>query len=104
MPDSGQLKKIRAAIANRPDEFRSIVEDKSFKRKFGGLEGEKLKRNPLGYSADDPMIEWLKYKQFFSGVEWEEKSCYTPKVVGNIVQVYKEMLPLIRFLNEALGV
>jgi uncharacterized protein (TIGR02453 family) len=104
MPDSGQLKKIRAAIANRADEFSSIVDNKSFKRKFGGLEGEKLKRNPLGYSADHPMIEWLKYKQFFTGVEWEEKSCYTPKVVDNIVQVYKDLLPLIRFLNEALGV
>jgi uncharacterized protein (TIGR02453 family) len=104
MPDSAQLKKIRAAIAGRSEEFLSIVGDKSFKRKFGGLEGEKLKRNPLGYRADHPMIEWLKFKQFFTGVEWEEKSCYTPKVVGNIAQIYKDMLPLIRFLNEALGV
>ena len=40
MPDSGQLKKIRAAIANRSEEFSSIVDNKSFKRKFGGLEGD----------------------------------------------------------------
>jgi|ERR1041384_1186393 uncharacterized protein (TIGR02453 family) len=103
MPDSNQLKNIRGAISDHQSKFRSIVEDKSFKKKFGGLEGEKLKRNPLGYSADHPMIEWLKYKQFFSGVEWEEKSCYSPRMVGSVVDVYKGLLPLIRFLNEAMG-
>ena len=104
MPDSAQLKKIRGAISERQGEFLSIVENKSFRKKFGGLEGEKLKRNPLGYSVDHPMIEWLKHKQFFSGVEWDEKTCYSPRLVGNVVQVYKDLLPLIRFLNEALGV
>jgi uncharacterized protein (TIGR02453 family) len=104
MPDSSQLKKIRGAIAGRSEEFLSIVGDKSFKKQFGGLEGEKLRRNPLGYRADHPMIEWLKHKQFYTGVEWEEKRCHSGRFIGDIVQVYEDLLPLIRFLNRALGV
>jgi len=103
MPDSNQLKLIRSAIAERTDDFRMIVESKIFKKRFRTLEGGKLLRAPLGYSPEHPMIEWLKYKSFYTGVEWKEKECYSSKFIDKIVIVYKDLLPLIRFLNEALG-
>ncbi len=102
MPDSNQLKLIRAAIAEHSDEFRSIVEDKTFKKKFKSLEGEKLQRAPLGSPADHPMIEWLKYKSYFTGVELKENECYSEKFLKTITLVYTDLLPLIRFLNESL--
>lgn len=102
MPDGNQLKLIRYAIAEEPKEFNSIVNNKLFKKRFNTLEGEKLQRAPLGYSPDHPMIEWLKHKSYYTGVEWKEKECYTHKFIDNIVNVYKELLPLIRFLNRAL--
>lgn len=102
MPNGPQLKKIRTAIAAHPKEFRSIVEHKKFKKRFGNLEGAKLQRNPKGFSIDDPMIEWLKFKQFFTGVSWKEKECYSVKFIDKAVVVYAELLPLIRFLNGAL--
>jgi uncharacterized protein (TIGR02453 family) len=103
MPDSQQLKKIRRAIAERADEFLDIVNDRTFKKKFKTLEGEKLLRNPIGFPSDHPMIEWLKYKQFYTGVEWNEKECYTPKLIDKVLVVYKDLLPMIRFLNNALA-
>jgi len=103
MPSSDQLKKIRAAIADNGNKFRSIVESKSFKKTFKKLEGEKLQRAPLGYPVDHPMIEWLKYKSFFTGVELEESRCHSPKFLDEVVEVYKDLLPLIRFLNDALS-
>lgn len=102
MPNGPQLKKIRTAIAQQPQKFRSIVENKNFEKRFKKLEGSKLQRNPQGFPADHPMIEWLKFKQFFSGISWEEAECYSPKFVDKIISVYSELLPLIRFLNEAL--
>jgi uncharacterized protein (TIGR02453 family) len=102
MPDSNQLKLIRHAIDEQRKEFSSIVESKLFKKRFGSLEGDKLQRAPLGCPTDHPMIEWLKYKSFYTGVEWKENECYAPIFIDKIVNVYKELLPLIRFLNEAL--
>jgi uncharacterized protein (TIGR02453 family) len=103
MPDADQLKKIRAAIANRPKEFLAVVESAKFKKVFGKIEGEKLQRAPLGYAPDHPMIEWLKHKQLYTGVEWDEKECLTSMFVEKVMGVYKELYPFIRFLNSSLG-
>lgn len=102
MPDGQQLKKIRRAIADEPEKFLGIVDDKKFRKTFGTLEGEKLQRAPLGFPVDHPMIGWLKYKQFYTGVEWDVKSCYSAKFTTQLVAAYKELLPLIRFFNDAL--
>jgi len=103
MPDGPQLKKLRRAIATRPEEFLAIVRDKSFVKTFGTLEGEKLQRAPLGYAPDHPMVEWLKFKQFFTGVEWSPETCFRRKFPDAVASLYGELAPLIRFLNSALG-
>ena len=102
MPDGQQLKKIRRAIADNPEKFLKIVEDKKFRKRFGKLEGEKLQRAPLGFPADHPMIEWLKYKQYYTGVEWKTSTCYSPKFIKALMVMFGDLLPLIRFFNEAL--
>lgn len=103
MPNNNQLKLIRHTIAERQREFRSIVENKVFKKIFTSLEGEKLQRAPLGYPSDHPMIEWMKHKSFYTGVEWNEKECYSARFLDKVFIIYHELLPLIRFLNKALG-
>ena len=102
-PDGIQLKKLRQAIADRPKEFLSIVSDDTFARKFKTLEGEKLQRVPAGFPKDHMMAEWLKYKSFYTGVEWAEKECYTEKFVDKVIRLYRDLLPLVRFLNAALN-
>ena len=103
MPDNDQLKKIRRAIADQPDLFLSIIQDQRFKKCFGKLEGDKLQRVPKGYEPDHPMAEWLKYKQFFVGVEWVESKCQKVKFVSQIAAVFEAASPLVRFLNEAMS-
>jgi uncharacterized protein (TIGR02453 family) len=101
MPDSDQLKKIRRAIAQRPEEFLSIIQNREFKKKFGLLKGEKLQRIPKGFDESHPMAEWLKLKQFFVGVDLPESSCYKPSLVDTIAGICKIAAPLVQFLNRA---
>ena len=103
MPDSKQLKKIRSALVEHAKEFLTIVEDEKFRKRFSGLEGAKLQRIPQGFPSDHWMGEWLKYKSFYTGVEWDEKECYSTQFVNKVVGVYKDLLPLVRFLNKALA-
>jgi uncharacterized protein (TIGR02453 family) len=103
MPDGRQLKKLRRAIATGSEEFIGIVREKSFVKTFGGLEGNKLQRAPLGYPADHAMIEWLKYKQFFAGVEWKVEACFRENFPDAVAKLYAPLVPLLRFLNGALG-
>jgi uncharacterized protein (TIGR02453 family) len=103
MPTSAQLKLVRSAISECKNEFSTIVENKKFKARFGTLEGNKLQRAPLGYSPDHPMIEWLKYKSYYTGLEWNEKECRTADFVIKVANVYGDLRDLIRFLNRALN-
>lgn len=102
MPDGPQLKKIRAAVASKPGEFLAIVEGTRFRKRFGTLRGDRLSRAPLGYPPDHPMIEWLKWKQMFVAVEWEEGAAGRKDFVERVTGVYGEMMPLVRFINAAL--
>ncbi|HWP81808.1 MAG TPA: DUF2461 domain-containing protein [Bacteroidota bacterium] len=104
MPESEQLKKIRRAIADRSDEFLSIVEAKPFTRLFRELEtkDERLKRVPQGFSPDHPMAEWLRYKHYFVGVTWPESVCYKADLMKELLKVFQTATPLVRFLNGAL--
>jgi uncharacterized protein (TIGR02453 family) len=103
MPDGEQIKKIRRAIADHPEEFKTILADKKFKKTFSKLEGDKLQRVPQGYEPDHPMAEWLKYKQFFVWVEWPETRCYTRAFIEDVARTFERATPLVRFLNDAMA-
>lgn len=104
MPDNKQLKKIRQAIADRSNEFLSIVCNEEFVRLFKKLEGEKLSRVPQGFSKEHLMAEWLKYKSYYAGVEWKEEVCLKKSFLQKVSTIYEKILPLVRFLNNSLGV
>jgi uncharacterized protein (TIGR02453 family) len=101
LPSGEQLKAIRRSIAEGPDDYLQVVRSRRFRRKFGTIQGEVLSRAPLGYSPDHPMIEHLRHKQFFVGVEPEEKACYSPKFLVTVASVFADAMPLVRWLVRA---
>jgi uncharacterized protein (TIGR02453 family) len=102
IPDGEQIKKIRAAIDSRSKEFLSIINDKTFKKRFGTLTGTRLQRVPTGYAPDHPMAEYLKLKNFFAGVTLTEDVILKPKFLRDAAKIYSEATPFVRFFNEAL--
>lgn len=102
MPCAETLNTVRSHIAENVEEFRSIVASRAFRKLFGELGGEQLTRVPRGYRADHPAAEYLKYKQFLVGRDFEPGLALGPKFYGQIVVMFRGMLPLIRFLNAPL--
>ncbi len=103
LPDNDQLKKIRKSIVDRSKEFLGIVNKPSFKKMFPAISGQKLSRPPKGFDPNHPMIEWLKLKQFFTGIEMNEEICYKKDFTVKIVRYCKELAPLVNFMNRAMG-
>jgi uncharacterized protein (TIGR02453 family) len=101
MPSGDQLKKIRASIADHPEEFLRIIQDRTFKRTFRDIMGEKLVKAPLGYSKDHSMISYLRYKQFYVGVESGHEPCLRPKFVDSVAKVFREAMPFVRWLAQS---
>jgi len=101
MPAGEQLKSYRRAIAEHPDSFLEVIGNRTFKKNFGGIAGEKLQRCPLGFPADHPMIEHLKHKQFYVGKVLNEEACLKPRFLDTTVPVFALTMPLVRWLVKA---
>lgn len=102
MPSSDDLKKIRYAITNGSKRLLSIIEAKDFKKYFKTVEGDKLKRVPQGFAPEHEMAEWLKMKQFFVSYTMDEGECYKQKLPAKVADIFEAMMPLVRFLNQAI--
>lgn len=102
-PESPQLHKVRERIAGNVQRFRSIVEAPSFKKALdGGLDGEQLTRVPRGFLKDHEAEGYLRYKQFLAGREFPASFATSPKFYPGLLDVYRRIAPLVRFLNESL--
>jgi uncharacterized protein (TIGR02453 family) len=100
-PESAWLKAIRQEIAYNQEEFEGILKGEEFKKYFGGLEGEKLKRPPAGYDADHPAIEWLKHKSFLASCNPDDKQIVAAGFLEYSASVFRAMAPLNWFLNRS---
>ena len=98
-PESKVLKKVRKAIIDNVDEFRSIVETPRVLEAYPEWWGPKLKTAPKGYDRNHPDIDLLRLTEygrchtlditFFDNPDWPEKAA--------------AILSLLRPLNDFLN-
>ncbi len=104
MPPRPLLDKLRDAIAEDPKGFERVVKNPRFVRRFGGLDDEHtLKRMPRGFAETHPAARWLKFQSFVSGRELSDKQITTPRLAALLQEDFSKLLPLVRWLNGALG-
>jgi uncharacterized protein (TIGR02453 family) len=101
-PDTAQLQAVREHVAANCQRLRAIVEAPAFRRRFGQLEGERLQRVPRGFPKDHAAAEYLKHRQFIGGREFPATFACSPRFYAGILDVFKHVAPLARFLNEPL--
>ena len=94
------LQAIRNHIAENPKVFIRIVKSPQFCKLFGAIRGEQLTRVPRGFPADHPAAEYLKHRQFLASRTFEAKTAASPRFHKLIVETFRGILPLVRFLNE----
>ncbi len=103
--EPNQIKKVRQEIDYNWEEFKSILENKVFKKLFGDLskeEGMSLIREPKGYEKDNPAIDYIKLKNFIVAVPVTDEELTDKKLIKKIVSCFAAMQPLLRFLNRAM--
>jgi len=103
MPTGEQIKAIRRSIAEEPEGYLTIIRDRRFTRRFGEVMGDRLQRAPLGYGADHPMIEHLRLKQYYIGVEPDERQCRSRRFADTVAAIFTDAIPFVRWLASAVG-
>ena len=101
-PETAQLQAVREHLAANLRRWTTIVESGSFKRIVGTVEGEKLQRVPRGFPRDHEAAQWLRFRQFLAGRDVKPTLVTTSRFYPAIVETFRVVAPLIRFLNEPL--
>ncbi len=104
-PEARVLRSLREAIDYDGEELKKIINKKSFKTIFGALyEDEKLKSAPKGFSQSHPHIDLLRNKTIAVAHRFPNSEVLKPSFKDKLIQVYMEMLPFRRYLNNAITV
>jgi uncharacterized protein (TIGR02453 family) len=101
--ENAVLNQIRQAIVDDPDGWKAATRKKSFRDRFGGLDGDSLKRPPQGFDPDHPFIEDLKRKDFFGIQSVKPQVARTPKFIDEVTAAFVGLKPLMEFLTVAVG-
>jgi uncharacterized protein (TIGR02453 family) len=99
VPPAPWLNAIRQKIDENADELIRIINNKDFKKQFGGLDGEKLKTAPKGYPRDHPHIELLKLKSFLAYRSISDRELASEGCFDLAISAFRAMKPLHDFLT-----
>lgn len=101
-PQTAQIAAVREHIAANYRQLVGIVESPGFRRAVGALDGVRLQRVPRGYPKDHPAADYLRFRQFLAGREFPAAFAHSPRFHAGVLGVYRQVAPLVRFLNQAL--
>jgi uncharacterized protein (TIGR02453 family) len=104
-PEAPDLKKIRKEIAFFYEDLESILNEKNFKKEFGGFnknETNMLKNAPKDFEKDHPAIEYLKLKSFAAIEKFDISEATKKDFVAKMTKKLILLKPLNEFINRAL--
>lgn len=100
VPPKPWLSAIREKIDSEPEALLKIINSKDFKKYFGTVDGEKLKKAPKGYPSDHPNIDLLRLKSFLVVNEINDALALSDKYLNHTIDVLRVMKPFNDFLSE----
>lgn len=103
-PEPVELKKLRQEIDYCFPEFKKIIHAQAFKKNYGELEKEEnqmLVNVPKGYNKENPAAGFLRMKSFVATKNISDADVLSPKLGNEIIQSFKALLPLVKFINRA---
>lgn len=104
-PEASLLKNMRQEIDYNPDEFRSILKEKNFKKIYTDLyTGEDLKLStvPKGYEKNNPSIEYLKLKCFIAETKISDEEVIKSNLHKKTMEAFVALQPLLNFINRTI--
>ncbi|MGC1310119.1 MAG: DUF2461 domain-containing protein [Phormidesmis sp.] len=103
-PSKEELNKIREEIAKSGNKLKKIISEKSFVNMFGELDDEnKLKTVPRGFSPDHEHVDLLRLKSYAVMSSVTQKEIMADDFIDTVTAIYREMLPLSQYLNQAVS-
>lgn len=100
-PGPKELFAIRKRLTKEAAAYRKLTAASGFKRQFGEVRGETLKRPPKGFSPNDPALDLLLPKQWLVSAQLPVELAESPKLQAEIAKRFETIQPWIDWLNGA---
>ena len=97
-PSTARLAAWRKVVVEDRERVHTVLDDPAFAETFGRLDGERLKRAPAGYGADDPDLELLALKDVTFGRHLADGAVLSPDLPATIAATLQHATPLLRLL------
>lgn len=101
-PNTATLTKIRTKIAEHPQQWLEIIEDKELKKRFR-QGGDSLKRAPKGFDPEHPLIDELKRKDHLVSVDLNQEIACAPDFLDVYVKICQDAAQYMEYLTQAVG-
>lgn len=102
-PEAKDLLRIRQEIAMEPEAFSQIMTSTPIVKYFNGqLFGDEVKTAPKGFSKEDPMIAYLRKKQFLLKRDFAPEAVLEDSFFEEVVASFLAIRPFYDFMTRAL--
>lgn len=103
MVENEMLQKIRTYIAAHLMDFSKVLNEESFKEKFGEIQGEQNKRIPPEFQSVAEKEPLIANKQFFYSAEIKADIINTENLADTLMEYYQAGKKVNEFLKKAMG-
>jgi len=100
MPGPDELRAVRAWLAENHASFRKAA--KQPEKLWDKLQGSSLARMPKGFAPEHPAEDLIRMKQWLYFVELDLKLATTPKLLPELVKLFRAAAPVVKMLNAPL--
>ncbi|ALM07116.1 hypothetical protein SB49_04365 [Sediminicola sp. YIK13] len=101
-PNKDDLLRIRKELETDSSDFREILNEPTFKKVWGDLQGEELKTAPKGFDKEDPNIDLIRKKQFIFVKHFSDQEVFAPDFRNTINESFKAIRPYFDLISEIL--
>jgi len=101
-PQKEDLFRIRKELELDASEFRTVIEEASFKKIWGELVGEELKTAPKGFDKEHADIDLIKKKQYIFVRKFTEAEVVAPDFSEKIINSFVAIRPYFDLMSDIL--
>ena len=101
-PNSQDLMRIRKEFEIDDSEIRDILNNATFKKTFGSIQGDEVKTAPKGFSKEHKAIDLIKKKQFYVMKSFTNEEMMAADFSDKVVETFKVLRPYFDYMSEVL--
>ena len=101
-PNKEDLLRIRKELELDATEFKKVINQTSFKKIWGNLEGDEVKTAPKGFNREHPNIDLIKKKQFIFVRKFSDNEVVSKDFSQIVDDSFKAIRPYFDLMSDIL--